>query len=80
LGLIAGAPAVVGALVGASVNNAALAAVLFGVGAGAVAQVLVQLMPSLRDPTTGRHLDPVVAGGLVLGLVVMYLTSLLVVA
>jgi zinc transporter, ZIP family len=80
LGLIAGAPAIVGALVGASVNNAALAAVLFGVGVGAVAQVLVQLTPSLRDPTTGRHLDPVVVGGLIAGLVVMYLTSLLVVA
>ena len=80
LGLIAGAPAIVGALVGASVDNAALAAVLFGVGVGAIAQVLVQLVPSLRDPVTRRHLDPAVSGGLIGGLVVMYLTGLLVVA
>jgi hypothetical protein len=56
-GLIAGAPAIVGALVGASVDNAALAALLFGVGVGAVAQVLVQILPSLRDPTTGENLQ-----------------------
>ena len=49
LGLIAGAPAVAGAWIGAAAFNASLAAFLFGFGAGAIVQVIVQLAPSLRD-------------------------------
>ena len=49
LGLIAGAPAVLGAWIGAAAFNTSLAAFLFGVGAGAIVQVIVQLAPSLRD-------------------------------
>jgi ZIP family zinc transporter len=79
LGLVGGAPAIVGAIVGAAVDNAAISALLFGVGVGAIAQVVVQIVPSLRD-RTGRLLDPAVAGGLALGLLVMYLTGLLVTA
>ena len=45
LGLIAGAPAVLGAWIGAAAFNAALAAFLFGFGAGAIVQVIVQLAP-----------------------------------
>ena len=49
LGLIAGAPAVLGAWIGAAAFNASVAAFLFGFGAGAIVQVIVQLAPSLRD-------------------------------
>ena len=49
LGLIAGAPAIVGAWIGAAAYNPSLAALLFGVGVGAIAQVVVQLVPSIRD-------------------------------
>ena len=58
LGLIAGAPAVLGAWIGAAAFNSSLAAFLFGFGAGAIAQVIVQLAPSLRDGE-GRTLHPV---------------------
>ena len=49
LGLIAGAPAVLGAWIGAAAFNSSLAAFLFGFGAGAIVQVIVQLAPTLRD-------------------------------
>jgi zinc transporter ZupT len=77
LGLVAGAPAILGAVIGATAFNAALAAFLFGLGAGAIAQVVVQLAPSLRDDD-GRLLGPLTAGGVLAGLALMYATGLLI--
>jgi zinc transporter ZupT len=77
LGLIAGAPAVLGAWIGAAAFNSSMAAFLFGFGAGAIAQVIVQLAPSLRDDD-GRTLHPVAVGGLLTGMGLMFATGLLV--
>jgi zinc transporter, ZIP family len=77
LGLIAGAPAVLGAWIGASAYQPGLAALMFGIGAGAIAQVIVQIAPQIRD-ATGRVLHPLAVGGLLTGLTVMYATGLLV--
>jgi zinc transporter, ZIP family len=77
LGVLAGAPAIVGAWIGASAFDPTLAAFLFGLGAGAIAQVVVQIAPSVRD-RQGRLLHPLAVGGLVSGLALMYATSLLV--
>ncbi|MDO8211672.1 ZIP family metal transporter [Conexibacter sp. CPCC 206217] len=77
LGLIAGAPAIVGALIGASVDNAELSAFLLGIGVGAIVRVIVQLVPSLRD-TAGRVLDAATAAAIAAGAVALYLTGLLV--
>jgi zinc transporter, ZIP family len=77
LGLIAGAPAVLGAWIGAAAFNASLAAFLFGFGAGAIVQVIVQLAPSLRDDE-GRVLYPRTVAGLLGGLMLMFATGLLV--
>jgi len=77
LGLLAGAPAVLGAWIGASAFDPSLAALMFGVGAGAIAQVIVQIAPAVRDEA-GRVLHPLAAGGLLAGIVVMYATGLLV--
>ena len=49
LGLVAGAPAIIGALLGASVDNAELSAFLLGIGVGAIVQVIVQLAPRCAD-------------------------------
>lgn len=77
LGLVAGAPAILGAWVGAAAFNPSFAALLFGVGVGAILQVIVQLAPSMRDDD-GRLLHPGAVGGLVAGIGVLYLTGLLV--
>jgi zinc transporter ZupT len=77
LGLIAGAPAIVGAWIGASAFNPSLAAFMFGLGAGAIVRVVVQIAPSIRD-SAGRLLHPLAVGGVIAGLALMYLTGLLI--
>ncbi|MGH2918336.1 MAG: ZIP family metal transporter, partial [Solirubrobacteraceae bacterium] len=77
LGLIAGAPAVLGAWIGAAAFNTSVAAFLFGAGAGAIVQVIVQLAPSLRGEGE-RGLRPSVVGGLLAGMALMFATGLLV--
>ncbi|MQA03897.1 MAG: ZIP family metal transporter [Streptosporangiales bacterium] len=79
LGVLAGAPAIGGALLGATVTNAELSAFLLGVGVGAIVQVVVQMAPSLRG-RDDRVLDPATIGGVAAGLLTMYLTGLLVIA
>lgn len=77
LGLIAGAPVILGAWIGAVAFNPAIAAFMLGVGAGAIAQVIVQIVPSLRD-RAGRALTPATVAGIAAGAAVLYATSLLV--
>ncbi|HEV2724050.1 MAG TPA: hypothetical protein VGV10_05410 [Thermoleophilaceae bacterium] len=77
LGVLAGIPAVLGAWIGASAFNPSLAAFMFGLGAGAIAQVIVQIAPSVRD-SAGRLLHPLAVGGLLTGVAVMFATSLLI--
>ncbi len=76
LGLLAGAPAILGAWIGASAFNSSVAAFLFGAGAGAIVQVIVQLAPTLRD--RGQQLSPGVVGGLLAGMAVMFATGLVI--
>ena len=77
LGLIAGGPAILGAWIGAAAYNPSLAALLFGVGVGAIVQVVWQLLPQIRDE---RHtlLHPQAVIGLVAGILALYATGLLV--
>ena len=77
LGLIAGAPAIVGAWIGAAAYDPSLAALLFGVGVGAIARVIVQIAPAMRD-AEGRLLYPASVAGILAGVAALYLTGLLV--
>jgi zinc transporter, ZIP family len=77
LGLVAGVPAVFGAWIGAAAFNSSLAAFLFGFGAGAIVQVIVQLAPSIRDEH-GRALHHGAVAGLLTGMMIMFATGLLV--
>ncbi len=77
LGLVAGMPAVLGAWIGAAAFNSSLAAFLFGFGAGAIVQVIVQLAPTVRDGE-GRLLHPAAVSGILLGMATMFATGLLV--
>ncbi len=77
LGLLAGVPAIVGAWIGAAAFNPSVAALMFGLGVGAIVQVIQQLVPSLRD-RAGRAFSPATVGGLLAGVTVLYLTGLLV--
>jgi zinc transporter, ZIP family len=75
LGLIAGAPAIAGAWLGSIAFNASLAALLFGVAAGAVVQVTEVLWPAMRD-SAGRTINFLSVGGIALGFGLLYVTSL----
>jgi hypothetical protein len=77
LGVIAGAPAILGTIIGAAAFNAELAALLIGVGVGAIIQVMQQLVPAMRDKS-GRALYPASIGGILAGGAALYLTGLLV--
>jgi zinc transporter, ZIP family len=77
LGLLAGAPAILGAWIGVSFFNPSAAALMLGIGAGAIAQVIVQIWRQMRGAGE-RGLSPGLAGGLLLGLFVMYVTGLMV--
>jgi len=77
LGLIAGAPAILGAFIGASVYNPEIATFLIGLGIGAIVQVIVQLVPAIRD-RAGRALYPASVGGIIAGVAILYVTGLLI--
>ena len=79
LGLVAGAPAMLGAVLGATVTSGALSTFLLGLGIGAIAQVIVTLAPALR-PEPGRPPAASTIGGIAAGVLLMYATGLLVVA
>jgi zinc transporter, ZIP family len=77
LGVIAGGPAIVGAVIGAAAYNQELATFLIGVGVGAIVQVIGQLLPAIRD-RKGQALYPLSIAGLLVGVGILYATSLLV--
>ena len=75
LGLLAGAPAIVGAWIGSIAFNASIAALLFGVAAGAVIQVAEVIWPAMRDDK-GRTVTFLSLGGIAVGFGILYVTSL----
>ncbi|MEU2004630.1 ZIP family metal transporter [Rhodococcus sp. NPDC019616] len=75
LGMLAGAPAILGAVLGAGVGNPEISALLLGVGVGAIIQVIVQIAPSLRSPDR-TELGPWVLLGVGTGLLLMFATAL----
>lgn len=77
LGVIAGLPVVPGVWVGALSFTPQITALLLGVGAGAIVQVIRQIAPALGRRDTARGLEPIVAFGLAAGLIVMWGTGLI---
>ncbi len=75
---IAGAPAVLGAWIGAYVTNELLAVLFFGLAAGAAVQVVVEVVRHLRRSAPGGLTSGHVIGGFLAGLAVMYATGLLI--
>ena len=80
LGLIGGAPTIAGAWLGGFVYSPIWSVVFLAVGAGAIAQVVVQIARQMAgDRPVSRHLAtaPVLAG-LTAGFAVMYVTGMMV--
>jgi zinc transporter ZupT len=80
LGLIAGAPTIAGAWIGGFIYSPFWSVVFLAVGAGAIAQVIVQIGRGVAgDRPVGDYLrSGAVVGGLVCGFGLMYATGLLI--
>jgi zinc transporter ZupT len=77
LGLIGGAPAVLGTWVGGLVDSPALSVLFLAIGAGAVFQVAYEIGRQLIWKDTARSPMPLtVFSGVVTGMMVLYITGL----
>jgi hypothetical protein len=80
LGLIAGAPTIAGAWLGGFVYSPVLAVLFLALGAGAIAQVVVQITRGVagQRPLAAYLSSAPVVAGLFAGFAVMYGTGMLV--
>ena len=78
MGMIAGVPAIFGAWLGGFVYSPFSSVVFLAVGAGAIFQVIIILIKWLRDEGDKNLSSAHVASGFTVGMLVMYLTSILV--
>jgi hypothetical protein len=79
LAALAGLPAIAGVIVGTTAVSPYWTAVSFGVGAGAILQVVIEVSALImRRGGAGALAAPASASGIVTGLVVMYATALFV--
>lgn len=77
LGLIAGVPAIFGTWIGSFVYSPFTAVIFLSIGAGAIFQVVIVLSKWLREYDKSFSSTPVIAG-IAIGLLIMYLTGILV--
>ena len=78
LGMIAGAPAIFGAWVGGFVYSPFATVVFLSIGAGAIFQVIITILRWMREEGDKNLSSAAVASGIAVGMLIMYLTSILV--
>lgn len=80
LGMLAGVPTIIGAWIGGFSYSPVLVTLFFAIGAGAIAQVILELWKLFARRAGGGLAQPLNALGLVAGLLIMYATGLVVAA
>ncbi len=78
LGLIAGSPAIFGAWIGGFVYSPFTSVIFLAVGAGAIFQVIITILRWIREEGDKNLSSGSVASGFAIGMLIMYLTSILV--
>jgi zinc transporter ZupT len=78
MGLIAGTPAIFGAWVGGFAFSPFSAVIFLSIGAGAIFQVIVVILKWIREEGDKNFSSGAVVSGFALGMLIMYLTSILV--
>ena len=78
MGLIAGSPAIFGAWIGGFVYSPFTSVIFLAVGAGAIFQVIVVIMKWIKEENDRNLSTIAVVSGIAVGMLVMYLTSILV--
>ena len=78
LGAIAGTPAIFGAWMGGFTYSPFSAVIFLSIGAGAIFQVIVVLIKWIYEENQNQFSSTAVVSGIAIGMLVMYLTSILV--
>jgi zinc transporter ZupT len=78
MGLIAGSPAIFGAWIGGFVYSPFTSVIFLAIGAGAIFQVIFVILKWVRDESDQKLSSFSVVSGFAVGMLVMYLTSILV--
>jgi len=78
MGMIAGAPAIFGAWIGGFVYSPFTSVIFLAIGSGAIFQVIMVIMKWIRDEGDKNLSSISVVSGFAVGMLVMYLTSILV--
>ncbi|MCJ8306011.1 MAG: divalent cation transporter [Nitrosopumilus sp.] len=78
LGLIAGSPAIFGAWIGGFVYSPFTSVIFLAVGAGAIFQVIITILRWIREEGDKNLSSGSVVSGFAAGMLIMYLTSILV--
>jgi len=77
LGMIAGVPAIFGAWVGGFVYSPLAAVIFLAIGTGAIFQVIVSIMRWIQNEE-GKLSNSSVLAGIAVGMIIMYVTSILI--
>ncbi|MEX0862130.1 ZIP family metal transporter [Nitrosopumilus sp.] len=78
MGIIAGSPAIFGAWIGGFVYSPFTSVIFLAIGAGAIFQVIVVIMKWIQEENDKNLSSLAVVSGFAIGMLVMYLTSILV--
>jgi len=78
MGMIAGTPAIFGAWMGGFIYSPFTSVIFLAIGAGAIFQVIVVIIKWIRDEGDKNLSSIAVVSGFAVGMLVMYLTSILV--
>ena len=78
MGMIAGTPAIFGAWIGGFAYSPFTSVIFLAIGAGAIFQVILVLMKWIQKENDGNLSTLSVVSGFAIGMLVMYLTSILV--
>jgi zinc transporter ZupT len=76
LGLVGGAPAIVGTWLGAFAPSSTLAVLFLAIGAGAIFQVVYEIARLIRRDTSGAPMPVTMFAGVVAGMLLLWLTGL----
>ena len=76
LGLIGGAPAVLGAWIGGFLPSPVLAALFFGIGTGAIFEVVYEIAKLIQKDTIREPMPFVVFSGVLTGMLILWVTGL----
>ena len=78
LGMIAGAPVIFGAWLGGFVYSPFTSVIFLSIGAGAIFQVIITILRWIREEGDKNLSSAAVASGFAIGMLIMYLTSILI--